>query len=108
MKNENIHPGDLVPEEIRLECYKEALEIVKNFDKQFGLSNPVVCLILPCVLWGLEDYEDDAPNGELWFFYHAPEMFPEIEGIQRAFKFSQNKKQTRIEFLEKAICELNQ
>lgn len=57
-----------VPKEIRLEVYKKAKELIENWEEEinFGLQTPQLCLLLPCILYNLENYLDDSGNGETW------------------------------------------
>jgi len=83
MKNEHIlNLTQEVPATIRLEVYKEALGIIKSGDifepinekcKSYGL-----CLLLPCLLWGLRDMSDRAPDGWCWEHGKTSRAFPEL------------------------------
>lgn len=111
MKNKSILPNTLVPSEIRLEVYKEALEtIVDNKPRCFlGL-----CLLLPVLLNHLME---TAPNGEYWLFAHTENMFPEMKGIveemNRLYRVTKdyeilalNRKVVRERYLNNAIDKL--
>lgn len=83
MKNEDIIPGQLVPKDIRLQVYKEAIEVLENgkngIDKYnlslgFGL-----CLILIPILYDLEDFLANAPNGQSQSWTDTTSMFPELD-----------------------------
>jgi hypothetical protein len=79
MKNQNILPSTVVPSNIRLEVYKEAIDLIQKnpaYVDSLGL-----CLLLPMLLWGLEDHLSAAPNGHYWNFEHTENMFPEMFGI---------------------------
>jgi len=105
MKNENILPGQIVPEDIRLEVYKEALEKIGTTYGYFGL-----CLALPMILWGLKSYLEYAPNRDIWDWKDTETMFPEIAGIREAVDNESNKKEQvtiRIQYLESAIAKLS-
>jgi hypothetical protein len=80
MKNTDILPGQLVPEEIRLEIYREAL---RQLDEplKYELEDYYLCLLLPCILWELEYYLDDPDSGS-WEYLQTKKMFPEIQGIE--------------------------
>lgn len=81
MKNKNILPGEVVPAKIRLKVYKEALDIISNDTlKQFELGIGL-CLMLPCVLWGLAHYTDQHPLNRTWNYKDSEYIFPEISGI---------------------------
>jgi hypothetical protein len=83
MKNTNIHPGQLVQEEIRLEVYKEALKQLDEPEiERYGLTRFLTCLRLPCILWELQDVDDYSPSGHYWYVGDTKKMFPEIKGIR--------------------------
>lgn len=109
MKNEHILPGQIVPENIRLEVYKEALQHVKNEIPKSRIAGFGLCLLLPCVLWDLYYYCDEAPCGETWAYYDTEKTFPEMKGIIQAVgktKTDEDLKRTRIQFLTAAIEKL--
>jgi len=103
MKNENILPGQIVPEDIRLELYKEALEKI-DLCSRLGL-----CLYLPMLLWGLNNALQSAPNGEGWYWEDTEEMFPEMDGISRDMRvpYCIDPRNIRIQYLESAIAKLS-
>jgi len=108
MKNIQIKPYDLVPKEIRIQVYKEAIKRIKtNTHNQLGIG---ICLVIPCILWGLEFFLDPAPNGDYWTFKITQEMFPEItdEVIDRIKEVDSEKNQNRmrIKVLEEIVKEL--
>lgn len=78
MKNEHILPNTLVPEDIRLEVYKEALDIIKRGEHRYCINGFFLCFLLPCVLWDLGDYLDDSPSDNTWSFKDTTTLFPEI------------------------------
>lgn len=56
-----------VPKEIRLEVYKRAKNLIENWEKgTFGLINPQLCLILPCILYNQENYLDSENDWNNW------------------------------------------
>jgi len=79
MKNTHI-PNLLkeVPKDIRLEVYKEALDIIINNKIIKSNSGYNLCILLPCLLWDLEDYWDISPNGETWHYQETIKAFPEL------------------------------
>jgi len=77
-KNINILPNTLVPTDIRIDTYKKAIDIIKNGAPKHGVFPHGICLLLPCVLWNLQHYCDDAPNGDGWNYQDTPNQFPEL------------------------------
>lgn len=79
MRNEHLTLKSVIPEEIRLECYKEALDIIEQKKDVCGLDfDTSLCLLLPCILWNLDDYRDSSPLGENWSFIHTQTAFKEL------------------------------
>lgn len=108
MKNENIAPGQLVPEEIRLECYIEALRQLEAGEERYGLGAFAACLRLPCILWDLGSFENYAPNVQFWHHEHTELMFPEMKGLSEAVGGLEDSDRypIRKSFLENAIQKL--
>lgn len=112
MKNAHIKPGELVPAEIRLEVYKEAKEIIESGGHSLVYrGNYSLCLVLPCILWGLGHFIEDAPNGDYWDIIHAHPMFPEIDKsfiseMNATIEGQTSKNRKRIEKLQSAIEQL--
>ena len=83
MKNESILPHTLVPANIRLEVYQEALAYLLDKDTKelYGSHTKDglgLRLLLPTLLWGLNHYNSKAPNGEPYSWRLTPQMFPEL------------------------------
>lgn len=88
MKNQHILPNTRVPKETRLEVYKEALEIINKIieneenEKEFKHLGAGLCLMLPCLLWGLDHFLDNfttIDNKELpWSPWETSDMFIEL------------------------------
>jgi hypothetical protein len=79
MRNKKYTLEKELPKKIKLQVYKEALELYKNDEntiKQLGYG---LCLVLPCVLWELNHFLNSAPNGEGWKFKDTCIAFPEID-----------------------------
>jgi hypothetical protein len=109
MRNTEYTLKKELPPHIRLEVYKEALEIVKKGQWVFGLESFGLCLILPCVLWGLKHFQDDMPGGGEWAYDDTPKAFPEFtpEWWRRIVtKTSEDINKVRIAFLEESIKQL--
>lgn len=108
MKNTNIAPKQLVPVEIRIECYQKAIQLITDGKYISKMDDYATCILLPCILWDLSYFCDDAPNGETWKFYHVEDMFPEwtydvISQITRAQLSLRN--EYRLKHLNLAIWE---
>ena len=79
IKMKNTHIKTLtkpIDKNTRLSVYKETLERFLNQQEVDGL-----CLLLPMVLWGLEDYLKyylDEETGMNWCFKDTPTAFPEL------------------------------
>ncbi len=112
MRNEHIKPGDLVPAEIRIQVYEEALRIIRNNEVNPAGNNFYhLCLMLPVLLWGLDSYIENAPNGEEWTCIEIPTMFPEIDSefityMSTTALLREQANAKRIEVLQGAILQL--
>lgn len=78
LRNIDIEPNTLVPANIRIEVYKEAMKIIKKGEPAHGITFFSLCVLLPSILWNLKYYIDDAPCGHGWFSGSTPVMFPEL------------------------------
>lgn len=63
-----------VPKEIRLEVYKKAKELIENWDNQYDLDTPQLCLLLPSIL-----YNQDSFLQGTWYFGQTKMGFPELK-----------------------------
>ncbi len=82
MKNEHVLPQTEVPEELRLEIYKEALRLIETDNEILGTHwDYGLCLLLPCILWDLDSFTSRGPKGKGWNYRDTTTMFPEIEPI---------------------------
>ncbi len=110
MKNEHIKPGDVVPAEIRIQVYEEALRIIEKGERRYWLRENTLCLLLPCILWSLECFLDISPCGNKWFHTHTSTMFPELtDEVIEQITYEHEptaKNELRIEFLRSAILSL--
>lgn len=116
MKNETINIGDPIPDEIRLEVYKEAKVHIENAIKNpeydvYGLEGFMgLCTLLPCILYDLETFEDDQPNGLYWEYELTPVSFPELAGfIEKIDKIEgqRERNKMRLKFLNSSIKKLS-
>lgn len=82
MRNTDIKDlKQVVPANIRLQVYKEALEYYENkgyAEEDFieGNYGDGLCLVLPCILWGLKHYLDFTFE---WDYHYTPIAFPELD-----------------------------
>lgn len=77
MKNAQYTLDKLLPEEVRLQCFKEAIEYYEKKMKGEKVKELAhgLCLVLPCILWNLNSYLSSSPSGEDWSFRQAPKAF---------------------------------
>lgn len=113
MDKNYIHPSleIVVPEELRFLIYQEALDYYENEDYLIDKYNcdrdtlPLgLCLLLPCMLWDLKHFLQDAPDGENWDFSDTRIAFPEIKDFLKVI----GKARTREEEVETRISVLKQ
>jgi len=107
MKNRNIKPGDIVPKEI----YEKAIKLIKKGKPIAQLNSFSLCLTLPCILWELNCFLDDSPNGRGYDSSDAITMFPEFTQYRlnsiNSFHGSEEKKDIqRIKVLTEMLAEL--
>jgi hypothetical protein len=109
MRNKKYTLEKELPKKIKLQVYKEALELYKNDEntiQQFGVG---LCLVLPCVLWELSHYLD-YPHNEDWRHYDTPKAFPEIryylDSLKEPLGSGHSANTTRIKWLEEIIQNL--
>lgn len=108
----NTHIKNLKQEidpQIRLEVYKELLEIYQNQLEPNGYYG--FCLDLPVVLWGLNSYLDKSPDGLPFHYEDAMIAFPELTfevtgEIGKAYHSDILSNDLRIEFLKSWIATL--
>lgn len=102
-----------IPLEIRLEVYKKAILSIrrKNYSR-YDLNTPQLCLLLPCILWNLDNFMKPGPNGYQWI--NCKSAFPEfgkseLIEISKVRKVSSNEEtdNKRIEILLRAIVTVN-
>lgn len=71
--------------EIRLGTYEKALELLEDHYNE-GKYYPYaprgeelgLCILLPCILWDLNNYLDPDPNEEYWNYSDTTRAFPEL------------------------------
>lgn len=101
-----------VPKEIRLEVYKKAKELIENWYKpnteNFGLINPQLCLILPCILYNQDHYLGGENDWNNWHTHWAVLGFTEFtdEDIKDIYH-SENQDKKRLELVTKWIEQLS-
>jgi len=114
MKNEHIQNLSVpVPRELRLQIYNTAKDLILSRERAFNLSQHddknsyPLCLILPCLLWGLEDFCDKGPAGRTWDFKETQIAFPELtDKCIDAIEGAENCNVERLARLEMYIKEL--
>lgn len=83
------HPSlrEIVPIEIRLQIYKNALLFLKSdkkyrnseYDYNLEYDQAGLCILLPCILWNLKDYlSNPKHSNEDWAYQHTSIAFPEL------------------------------
>lgn len=117
MKNTHIQNlNHVVPADIRLQTYKDALEYFEQRrwnveDEAEGHYGEGLCLVLPCIMWGLYNYMDSfAPDGYWWSYMDTIKAFPELgKGLDIILSWSnrERKIKVRMELLRKWIKELS-
>lgn len=121
MKNTHITSlKEELPIEIRLEVYKEALDNITNLSTSYTYDlgdNRSLCLLIPCILWGLDTYLNNAPNKEDWSFNDTSIAFPECskkvrDSINSLYTNPDSnipeRNKLRIEYLNKWIKDLSE
>lgn len=93
--NKHIKPGQLVPAKLRLEIYKEAK---RSIEADTNICNSVR-LLCCCILWGLKNRDEPAPNEKNWSVNDSGKMFPEFNKTIRVT----DGKQHALDELTKAI-----
>mgnify|MGYP003442819381 FL=1 len=107
-----IHPSlkKKVPKELRLEIYKKALDfyITGGIIARMKPKNAGLCMLLPCILWNLEDYLDGNPNDDSDWSYHDTQIaFPEItKRIIYKVRDNEDTVKKRIKILKRIIKRL--
>ena len=89
MRNKKYILGNKIPKKVRLDVYMRAIDYYKNIllkgeitneSKKFGIG---LCLVLPCCLWGLNDYMDKGPYDYNWHYLKAADSFIEADTLIR-------------------------
>ena len=105
MKNLHIKIGEVVPVDLRIEIYKEAIEIIEKGEQVFGLQRPWLCMMMPYLLWG-----SDVEFEKWWTSIKCSQMFPEITPYfiikMDAMMYSDEKNAIRIAHLKHSIEQL--
>jgi hypothetical protein len=107
MKNTQIkNLKDVVPKEIRLQVYKDALDYYHTPKKDRRNWAEGLCLLLPCILWDLCHYLDDSI---VWDYDETSTAFPELEKhLSEIYKCKGDKARNkyRLSILTKWISDL--
>lgn len=108
MKNTHIKTlTKPIDKNTRLSVYKETLERFLNQQEVDGL-----CLLLPMVLWGLEDYLEyylDEETRQNWWWTNTPIAFPELtqEVLDKIHSAYGDRDEIRAEYLKEWIEKLS-
>lgn len=99
MKNKHIKSQDVVPTELRLEVYKEALT------RNWKTNNDGLCHLLTMYLWGFS-YENEAYTIINHKYWHTQKMFPELVAELPKIGRAMNKNKVRVNALNRMIKKL--
>ncbi len=103
--NKKINALDVVPLALRKKIYAQALEMIKT--KQYskvGLDKGSLCLLLPCLLWGVSlDHPHSLRRQTGLFFTGTDEMFPELTSYLKKHSRSGYTDKKRVNFLKTVI-----
>lgn len=114
MRNQHIKDLSIpVPVSLRIEIYKMAAAFIVGDTFSFGINTTwngrpqfPLCLILPCILWNLDEFTDPSPTGA-WAFTHTVKAFPELDAdIIEEIERSDDANKTRLEYLDAWIFKL--
>jgi hypothetical protein len=109
------HLRKVVPPEIRLQIYENALLFFEADDDDYSYNHYYklekegagLCLLLPCILWNLDDYLENQKNNKYWNYSDTSIAFPELtEEIAQEIMYCQKPVEKRIKYLKKWIKEL--
>lgn len=113
MKNLHIkNLKEVVPKEIRLQVYKDALSYYKseNYERLGKVLGFGLCLSLPVHLWELSGFEELNPEGQKWDYEDTSLAFPELTKsvINKISDIEEGENQTikRVYYLEQWISNL--
>ena len=94
MRNKKYRLGEKLPKKVRLDVYMRAIDYYKNIllkeditdeSKKFGIG---LCLVLPCFLWGLDNYMDKGPYNNDWQYWKAADSFIEADILIRFVQYN--------------------
>lgn len=116
--NKHMKLTEKLPIEVRLDIYKKAIPLYERavndsnnnfvgYDYLFGCSGGL-CLVLPCILWGLSHFSNDDPYYMSWSWHDTPTAFPEIRSFIESldyghYNFTREKNQRRLEILQEIV-----
>lgn len=105
-----VHPSleIEVPIEIRKQVYEKAIEIIET-PYLFGKNSPRnhLCIILPCIVFKLNDFLDDLPDGTYYDCSHTPKGFPELTKVRLLQIENDRTNEFRKQILQEMLNELN-
>lgn len=112
MKNTHIkNLKEVIPSNIRLQTYKDALDYYGQIYTESRDYTEGLCLVLPCIMWGLPHYLSNAPDGDYWGPNKSQEVFPElgrdIHRIRSPYLTDVTRMNLRMELLRNWIKELS-
>ena len=94
MRNKKYLLGNKIPKKVRLDVYMRAIDYYKNIllkediteeNKKYGIG---LCLVLPCFLWGLDNYMDRGPYNNDWQYWKAADSFIEADILIRFVQYN--------------------
>jgi hypothetical protein len=111
MRNKDIGTDKVVPKALRRKIYTETIELIKTGKPVGKLSTFALCLTLPCVLWELDSFLNDTPQGKGWDQWDTSNMFPELteerlQSITRIFNNQEERDNRRIRVLTEMLAEV--
>ena len=108
MKNLHILPNQEVPIELRKKVYKDALNIIENWEteknKYTSEFEPCLCYFLLMVLYGSKEILHKHPeNYDFFYFLNTKKMFIELETFLTKGFMVDYTNEERIKFLKSVI-----
>lgn len=104
----NLNLDNTLPVDLRICVYKKAIEVIETevFEK-YGLFSGGLCLLLPCLLWDLDNPMKSGPNFYRWDCSYTAVGFPELTNeVKEEIYISEIPNQKRLEYLKKFIKDL--
>ena len=109
MRNTQYSPSQEVPIELRLQTYKEAIEIIEKGEHKFEMKQFQLCVLLPCIFWDLKTFNEDYKVKTYWFSEDTSIMFPELDNLLKKIGFMGHYTDAeRLKFLRSTVAEIEQ